>query len=322
MYSIVLTSVSVAMLVIPRGETVSIQHTPVEQTVAGSLVPIQAVVEGGAGNLSVTLRYRLGSSNEWKVVQMSLTAQGGKTYAGQIPKTELTGPLYSVDYQICAKDESKADLCTQVYTIKLGDFQLYASLPTILYPNQTFSMNIGVVSLNGFSQPIDLSIDGVTTQKITATFESSPVTPIPSGVKNVKLNFRIQDSAPGGEYLLTVTGKSGTITRFFSWTLKVPDFKLAVAPVDVTLERGDTTSFNVTLTSMYDFDSDVRIYVKGLPDGASYQLTAPQLHLSGSSILSLSIETTSSVETGTYFVTVSAIGGGRLYDFTITIVVT
>lgn len=327
-YSIALTPIFVALLLVQHTTAttgLSIQHTPVEHTIAGSRVEIQAVVEGGTGDPNATLRYRLGPSNEWKVVQMLPTVRGGKTYVSEIPKAELTESLYSlysVDYQICVKDESNADLCTQVYTIKIGDFYFYAGLPTILYPNQTFSMDILVVSQNGFGRPIDLSIDGVSTQKITATFEPSPVTPIPSGVKIVKLNFSIQDSAPAGEYYLTVTGKSGTITRFFSWTLEIPDFNFAIAPASATLKPGDRASFNITLSSMYHFDRDVRIYVKGLPNGASYELTAPQLHLNGSSILALSIDTTSYVERGTYLIALSAIGGGRLNEFTITLIIT
>jgi len=73
---------------------------------------------------------------------------------------------------------------------------------------------------------------------------------------------------------------------------------------------------------MHGFDSDVRIYVQGLPKGVSYRLTAWQLRLDGIAIIILSIEAVSSVEKGTHNITVSAIGGGRLNNFTSTLVIT
>jgi len=73
---------------------------------------------------------------------------------------------------------------------------------------------------------------------------------------------------------------------------------------------------------MHGFDSDVRMYVQGLPKGASYSLTASQLYLDGVAIVILSMEATSSVEKGTYNVTVWAIGGGRPNNSTITLVIT
>jgi len=330
-YSIALTPIFVALLFVqhPTATTgLSIQHTPVERAIAGSLVTIQAVVEGSAGDANVTLRYRFATryrftSNDWRIVQMLPTAQGGNIYAGQIPRTEPTEYVLLVDYQVCAKDGTNASLCTQIYTIMIVDFFLWCpSLPSIFHPNQTFSMDLGVQSLNGFDRPIDISISGLTTQKITATFQPSHVTPVPSGLVWTKLSVKVQDSAPAGDYHLTVTGKAGTLTRAFAWTVSIPDFRLVVTPPSVTLRRDDRATFNITLSSMYKFDSDIRVYLKGLPKGASYQLTASTFHLNGISILALSIETTSSAESGTYLITVSAMGGGRLNESTITLIIT
>jgi len=317
-YSIVLTSISTVFLFIPRGEALSIQHTPVEQIVVGSKAEIAAILKGAVGDYNVTVHYKIQSSNHWKLRQMQLTARTGNTYMYEIPANETTE---SVDYQICARDQSNIRVCTQTYTILVADFYFVAYLTPIFYANRTSSMDIGIQSVNGFNRTIYLSISGPTTQKITTTFEPSSVTPVPSKTSTVKLHFGIQASAPATKYDLTVSGTSGTIKRSFVMTLSVPDFELNVTRFDQALKRGDRASFTITLRSLYGFDGDVTIYVKGLPEGASYRLSASELHLDGIATILLLIEATSSLEKGTYIVIVSAIGGGRVNNFDFTLVI-
>lgn len=316
-YSIVLTSISGAFLFIPRGQTLSIQHTPVEQVIVRTRIELKAMVKGGAGDYNVTLHYKLRSSNEWKVSQMLPTVRGGNTYLYEISEIEVTEPI---EYQICAKDKSKTVLCTRTYTILVGDFYFIAFLTPTFYPNLTSTMDIVIQSVNGFDRPIDLSISGLPA-KVSATFEPSRVTPVPSQTSTAKLHFRIGDSAPAGKYDLTVTGESGRIPRSFVMTLSIPDFELLVTPLTQTIKRNERAAFTITLRSLHDFDSNVKIDVQGLPSGASFGLAQLELHLKGIAILVLSIETTSSVEKGTYHVIVSVIGGGRLNTFTISLVI-
>jgi len=318
-YSIVLTSLSTVSVFLPRGEALSIQHTPHEQIIAASRTEVWAIVRGGVGDYNVSLHYKIRSSNDWKERQMQPTARTANTYVYEILGSETTE---SIDYQICAKDRSNTRVCTQTYTILVADFYFVAYLTPIFYANRTSTMDIGIRSVNGFNRTILLSISGLGTQKITAIFEPSSVTPVPSQSSTVKLHFGIEDSAPAGKYSLTVSGTSGTVKRSFVMTLSVPDFQLNVTDLGQGLKRGDRASFTITLRSMYDFDSDVRIYVQGLPKGASYRLTASQLRLDGIAIIILSIDATSSVEKGTYVVTVSAIGGGRLHNFDLILVIT
>ncbi len=316
-YSIVLTSVAVAFQFFPSGATLSIQHTPVEQITAGTSVEIKAVVKGGAADYNVTLRYKIRSSSQWKIGQMLPTVRGGNTYLHEILGAEVTEP---VDYQICAKDRSNARLCTQTYTILVGDFYFVAYLTPLFYPNRTSSMDIEIQSVNGFDQPVELSISGLPA-KVLATFEPSRVTITPSQKSTAKLHFRIRDSAPAGKYDLTVAGTSGSITRSFVMTLSIPDFELVVTPSSYTMKHDARTSFTITLRSLYGFDSNLTIGVNGLPKGTSLQLAQSELHLNGVAILVLSIETAASVEKGIYEVVVSVLGGGRLNTFTIILVV-
>jgi len=317
-YSIVLTSISVVFVLVPRGEPLSIQHDPVEQIIVGSRAEIEAVVRGGAGDYNVTAHYKPLSSNRWKVRQMQLSARAGNAYMYEIPGNETTE---SIDYQICAKDGLNTRICTQTYTILVGDFYFIAYLTPVFYANRTSSMDVGIRSLNGFNRTIELSITGLPTQKITARFEPSHITPAPSQTTTVKLYFGIPDSAPAGKYDLTVSGSSGTVKRSFVMTLSVPNFELNVTRLSQALKRGESATLTVTLRSTYGFDSDVRISVKGLPKGVSYHLTASEVRLDGIATLLLIIETTSSVEQRTYNVIVSAIGGGRLNSFTFLLVI-
>jgi len=317
-YSVALTSLSVVLMVMPHGQALSIQHTPVKQIIVGSRLEIQAVVTGGAGDANVTLHYKPLSSTQWKVTQMQLMVKGGSTYLHEIPRNETTE---SVDYQICAKDGSNISLCTPTYTVAAGDFKFEAHSTPVFYPNRTSSMDVKIQSVNGFNQTIDLSISGLTIQEAKATFEPSHVTPPPSQSSIVKLSFQIEASARGGRYDLTVSGTSGAVKRSFGMTLWIPDFEFVGNPSNQTLKLGDHTAFTITLRSMYCYDNPVRISVQGIPKGMSYNLTTSELQLNGTAVLALSIETTASVRKDIYNVTVSAIGGGRLKEFTIILIV-
>lgn len=317
-YSIVVTSVSFAFLFVPQGRQLSIQHTPISNVVVRTPIEIKAEVEGGAGGYNVTLHYKIRSSNEWKVKTMQPIVRDGHTYLRDIPETEVTEPI---DYQICVKDRSNATQCTQTYTILVGDFYFIAYTTPTFYANQTSSLDIDIQSVNNFDRPVDLSIAGLP-PGVATTFDPSKVTPIPSQRTPVKLHFRIRTDAPAGKYDLTVVGAYGSVTRSFTMTLSIPDFEIVVTPSSLTMERNERASLTLTLRSLNGFDSDIRIMVEGYPNGVVVVLTEQAIRLNGGAVLVFIIETSSSVEKGTYNVVVSVIGGGRLNTFTIVLVIT
>jgi uncharacterized membrane protein len=316
-YSIVVTSISFAFLFVPQRGYLSIQHAPIESVVVRTPIEIKAEVEGGAGGYNVTLHYRIRSSNEWKIRQMLPIVRDGHVYLLDIPEADVTEPI---DYQICVMDKSNTMQCTRTYTILVGDFYFIAYTTPTFYANQTSSLNIEIQSVNHFDRPVDLSISGLPSG-VSATFEPSKATPIPSGRTAVKLNFRIRTDAPVGKYDLTVVGTYGSVTRSFTMTLSIPDFEIVVTPSSLTMERNEFASLTLTLRSLNGFDSDIRIVVEGYPNGVLVVVTQRAIRLNGGAVLVFIIETASSAETGTYNIVVSVIGGGRLNTFTIMLVI-
>jgi len=78
-----------------------------------------------------------------------------------------------------------------------------------------------------------------------------------------------------GSYPLTITGTSGTTTHTAQVTLVVAnpapaaDFALAVTPATATVNRGQTTSYSVTVTRNSSFTGTVSLSATGLPSRAS-----------------------------------------------------
>ena len=69
-------------------------------------------------------------------------------------------------------------------------------------------------------------------------------------------------STPAGSYTLTITGDTGVFTRTTTTTRVVSaptvpsaDFSISVSPASALINRGDKTSFTVTITGQPGFNS-------------------------------------------------------------------
>jgi PKD repeat protein len=97
--------------------------------------------------------------------------------------------------------------------IEVTDFSISAS-PTSLTIQQGSLGNstITVTSINGFNQPVQLSVSGAPSG-VTATLSPSQVTPPAGGTATSTLTVSVSTTATLGNYTLTVTGTSGALTH-------------------------------------------------------------------------------------------------------------
>ena len=93
------------------------------------------------------------------------------------------------------------------------DFSISAS-PTSLTIQQgsSGSSTVTVTSINGFNQPVQLSVSGAPSG-VTATVSPSQVTPPAGGTATSTLTVSVGTAATPGSYTLTVTGTSGALTH-------------------------------------------------------------------------------------------------------------
>jgi hypothetical protein len=86
-----------------------------------------------------------------------------------------------------------------------------------------------------------------------------------------------------------------------------PSFSIAVLPQSETLGVGSGTSYTVTVTATNGFNGTVTLGLTGLPAGSSATFSPETIVGSGSSTLTL--DTTSSVQPGTYSLSFTATSG-------------
>ena len=93
------------------------------------------------------------------------------------------------------------------------DFALYVQPASLsIIQNNSGTATIQVVSVNGFSDSVDLSVQGLPTG-VTSSIEHPVVAPLPSGNVITTLTIQTSSSANIGDYTFTVKGESDTQTH-------------------------------------------------------------------------------------------------------------
>jgi uncharacterized membrane protein len=151
----------------------------------------------------------------------------------------------------------------------------------------------------------------------TASFSPAVVT----AAGGAQLTVATQATAPPGAYPLTVTGTSDPTTHSATITLMITarDFTLSASPSSVTVSRGQTASYTVSVGSVGGFTGNVSLSVTGLPAGASATFSPNPVGPPGSS--TLRVRTTSSTPRGTFTIRVTGTGGSLVHEVGVTLTV-
>jgi uncharacterized membrane protein len=168
-----------------------------------------------------------------------------------------------------------------------------------------------VGSLNGFNGSVALSLSGLPANVATGQVTPSSVT----GSGSATASVNVLSSAPAGSYPFTITGTSGGVSHTATATLVVRprDFTVGVNPSSVTVLRGGTASYTVTISPTGGFSAPVKLSVSGLPPGATAKWTVnPVNGGSGSSVLK--VKTSGSTKLGTYSLAVTATSGSLVHQ--------
>jgi hypothetical protein len=109
----------------------------------------------------------------------------------------------------------------------------------------------------------------------------------------------------------------GTFKLAGCGSVSTPDFSLAATPSSQTVNSGQGTTYDVTITPSGGFSAGVNLSVSGLPAGATGTFS-PNPATSSST---LSVSTTASTPAGTYALTIAGTGGGQTHQTSATLVV-
>src|SRR5262249_37298227 len=195
------------------------------------------------------------------------------------------------------------------------DFTLSAAPSSqTMTPGQSTSYTVTVTPTGGFAGSANLSVTGLPAGA-TPTFSPNPA------VSTSTLTVATSASTPAGTYSLTIKGTSGALSHETSVTLVVqapaPDFAFAASPASRTVGRGGTTTYSVTITPMNGFAGSVSLSVSGVPNRATATFTPNP----ATSSATLTVQTRSKTQRGTYSLTIKGTSGALSHSTTVTLVV-
>ena len=215
-----------------------------------------------------------------------------------------------------ATDNGGVSSATVSRTITVPDFSLTAS-PS----SQTVSAGAGgsytatVTAGTGFTGVVTFSVSGL---PAGASAIFAPTTVTAAGSTTLSVNTAA--STPAGSYPLVVTGTSGQLSRSKTVTLIVAngDFTISATPSSRTLNRGDTTTFTVTIAAVQGFSGNVSLSVSNVPKFATATFAPASIGSAGTS--TLTVVTKKQVTKGTCTLTITGSGGGLVHSTTVALV--
>ena len=224
--------------------------------------------------------------------------------------TMRTTPPGTYSLTVTATELTKAQIqhSTQVTLVVTPppDFTIEASPETLQVPQGgEDSYEVILTSLYGFSSSCTLTVVGL---PLFASGQFDPSTVIPTDTST--LTITVPETTPTGTYTLTIRGTELTkaqIQHSTQVTLIVtppPDFTIEAEPETLQVWYGGDASYEVTLTSLYGFNSPCTLTVRGVPTGVSGTFDPLTLVPTGTADLNISVSDTA--DTGSYTLTITA----------------
>jgi hypothetical protein len=172
---------------------------------------------------------------------------------------------------------------------------------------------VSISSLNGFSDPVTVTLSG-----LPAGVTTSPTSPFTVAAGNSQtVVLSIPATVPTGNYAVTANGTSGQLAHATSLSLTVnpaPDFSIVLTPATVTANAGSSnSSFAVSITGQNGFSDTVSVTLSGLPAGVTTSPTSPFTVAAGNSqTVTLSVPTTALA--GDFTVTANGTSGALTHS--------
>jgi subtilisin family serine protease len=251
----------------------------------GSFDP--SVVTGGAGSAVLTV---VGPATTGTRALVITGTSGAVSHSTSASLTVVPPP----DYGLTATPASR--------TVSAGAATAYS---------------VSVSPANGFTGDVALTAGGLPSSVGSATLSPAVV----HGGGSAQLNVSTLATAPAGTYTITVSGVSGGLSHSVTVTLVVnrPDFAVSTSPSSVTVTRGQTATYTVTVSSTGGYSGSVTLKASGQPANVSATWTGNPLVAPGTATLKL--KTTLSTPRGTFTVKVTGTSGSLTHQSTTTLIV-
>jgi PKD repeat protein len=259
-----------------------------------------------------------GSDVDGTITAYSWTFTGGspassaQANAGNV--TYSTPGTYTASFRVT--DNGGLQSAPATRTVTVTDFSLSATpASSTVLPGGSASYTATLNPGAGFTGTVNFSVTGLPSG---ATASFAPTSLTTSG--STTLSVATSGTTPPGTYPLTIRGTSGPLTRTVNVTLVVNgDFSISATPAGITINRGGTAVYTVTITAGTGFSGTVALSVSNAPSRATVMFNPTSVVNSGTS--TLTIATQANVARRTRTLTITGTGGGRTHSTTVTLII-
>jgi len=220
------------------------------------------------------------------------------------------------------------------------DFTITGSPVTLNFPRgSTGTSTIEVSSVNGFSGRADLSV-ATSDTRITAVLSEPTVTLSDQSSASIGVMVHSIASTPPGDYFVTVTGTSGSLSHSMDFVIVVSDFAIFANPVSVSILIGGpgdstppqtiptfSTTSQISISSVLGFNGNIVLSIIVSPTlrhGLSASLSSTTLFLSAipgqDALAKLTVVATNNTPVGLYLVNITASSGSLSHSLVVTFI--
>jgi uncharacterized membrane protein len=198
-------------------------------------------------------------------------------------------------------------------TVNLGvfapTFTLYSSGSVNIGQGASGTSYVSISPQYGFSGNVTFSLSGLPSG-VTALWSPNPTT------NTSTLTLAVSSTAKAGQYPLTITGVSGSVTATTTLTLGIyaPTFTLSDYS-SMNIGQGTSATSYVYVNPQYGFTGSVNLAVSGLPSGVTAAFATNPT--TGTSALTLTASSTAAL--GQYTLTITGTSGTQTASTTLSL---
>ena len=213
-------------------------------------------------------------------------AEIGDLCNGQQGSYTANGTAYTIQLEF----SNAANNCVLPPAASGPDFTIAASPASqSVIAGAGTSYTATVTATGGFTGTVTFSASGLPSGA-TASFNPTSV----NGSGTSTMSVTTSSTTPSGTYTLTITGTSGTTVHSTTVTLVVsggptPDFTIAVSPTSLSVSRGRSGSYTVTIGAVNGFSGTVSLSVSGLGSRVTGTFSPTSVTGSGNSTLTVTV---------------------------------